>query len=83
MKEKEVSFEAALQRLEKIAEELESEDISLDQSLKRYEEGMKLMALCQRKLEEAKKRVDVLVRKEGEKFELEGFEEDVLKEDLE
>ena len=74
-KEKEVSFEDALKRLEKIATELESDDISLDISLKRYEEGMKLVSVCLKKLEEAKKKVEILTKKENGKFELKDFEE--------
>ncbi|MCM8813771.1 MAG: exodeoxyribonuclease VII small subunit [Candidatus Omnitrophica bacterium] len=74
-KEKELSFEEALKRLEKIAEDLEREDISLDASLSRYEEGMKLMQVCHRKLDEAKKKVDVLVKRNADTFELEPFDE--------
>ncbi len=73
---KELSFEQALQRLEKIAEDLESEDVSLDMSLKHYEEGMKLIAVCNKKLEEAKKKVDLLLKKEGTGFELKEFDEE-------
>jgi len=72
---KELSFEQALQRLEKIAEDLEGEEVSLDTSLKHYEEGMKLIAVCNKKLEEAKKKVDVLLKKDGNDFELKTFEE--------
>jgi len=75
MKEKELSFEEALKRLEKITEDLEGEDISLDISLKRYEEGMKLISVCHKKLEEAKKKVELLIKKEGGKFQLKNFDE--------
>ena len=75
---KELSFEQALKDLERIAEDLESEDISLDVSLKNYEEGMKLIAVCNKKLQEAKKKVDVLVKKDGEKIELESFDNQEL-----
>ncbi|MCP4650767.1 MAG: exodeoxyribonuclease VII small subunit [PVC group bacterium] len=80
MKNKELSFEQALERLEVIAEELEGEDISLDDSLKHYEEGMKLMSLCQKKLEESKKKVDLLVKKEGGKLQLKSFDEESIDE---
>ncbi|MFH2138994.1 MAG: exodeoxyribonuclease VII small subunit [Candidatus Omnitrophota bacterium] len=80
MKEKELSFEEALKRLEKIAEDLEGEDISLDASLKHYEEGMKLMGICQKKLQEAKKKVDLLVKKEGHNFSLKSFDEEPIEE---
>ncbi|MFH1062304.1 MAG: exodeoxyribonuclease VII small subunit [Candidatus Omnitrophota bacterium] len=75
---KELSFEQALKSLEKIAEDLESEDISLDASLKNYEEGMKLIAICNKKLQEAKKKVDVLVKKDGKTLELKSFDEQGL-----
>ena len=81
MKEKELSFEDALKHLEKITEDLEREDISLDISLRRYEEGMKLISVCHKKLEEAKKKVDLLVKKEGGKFQLKNFNESSIDED--
>ncbi|MBU4234690.1 MAG: exodeoxyribonuclease VII small subunit [Candidatus Omnitrophica bacterium] len=77
---KELSFEEALKRLEKIAEDLENDDVSLDVSLKHYEEGMRLIGLCNKKLEEAKKKVDVLVKKEGKKFQLKDFDEKLVAE---
>ncbi|MBU0634117.1 MAG: exodeoxyribonuclease VII small subunit [Candidatus Omnitrophica bacterium] len=80
-KEKELSFEEALKKLEKIADELQEEDISLDISIKRYEEGMKLISVCHKKLEEAKKKVELLVRKEGGKFQLKSFDESSMEED--
>ncbi len=73
---KELSFEQALKRLEKIAEELEGDDVSLDVSLKHYEEGMKLIGICNKRLQEAKKKVEVLVKKEGKKFQLSSFDEE-------
>lgn len=75
---KELSFEQALKRLEKIAEELEGEDVCLDISLKHYEEGMKLVSVCNKKLEEAKKKVDLLLKKEGKKFQLKAFDGEPL-----
>ena len=77
---KELSFEEALKRLEKIAEDLENDDVSLDVSLKHYEEGIRLIGLCNKKLEEAKKKVDVLVKKEGKKFQLKDFDEKLVEE---
>lgn len=72
---KELSFEEALKRLEKIAAELEDEDMELDSSLKKYEEGMKLIKICYKKLEESKKKVELLVKKEDGNFELKRFDE--------
>lgn len=70
---KELSFEQALKRLEKIAGELEDDDVALDISLKHYEEGMKLIGICSKRLQEAKKKVDLLVNKDGKKFQLSSF----------
>ncbi len=69
----EIKFEEALKKLEKIVSELEEGNLSLDDSLKKYEEGIRLAALCSKKLEAAKKKVEILVKKEGGKIELEPF----------
>jgi exodeoxyribonuclease VII small subunit len=59
-------FEESLNKLEKIVSKLEEGDISLDESLKLFEEGIKLSRFCNQKLEEAEKRVEILVKgKEG------------------
>lgn len=58
----EIKFEKALDRLEKIVEELESGNISLEDALKKYEEGVKLSRICQTKLEQAEKKIEVLTR---------------------
>ena len=52
----EMKFEDGLKRLEKIVEELESGNISLDDSLEKYEEGITLSKACSRKLEIARKK---------------------------
>jgi len=75
---KEISFEQALKRLEKIAEDLENDDIALDASLKHYEEGMKLIHICNRRLDEAKKKVDILTGKAGKKFQLKNFDTETV-----
>ena len=51
---KELNFEEALEKLAKINEKLESEEISLDESVKLFREGLELSKLCQKKLDEAK-----------------------------
>jgi exodeoxyribonuclease VII small subunit len=58
----EMKFEDALKRLEKIVEELEGGDLPLEESLSRYEEGIRLSGLCARKLEQAKKKIEMLVK---------------------
>jgi exodeoxyribonuclease VII small subunit len=59
-------FEDALSKLEKIVSKLEDGDIPLEESLKLFEEGIRLSRLCNEKLDEAQKRVEILVKgKEG------------------
>jgi exodeoxyribonuclease VII small subunit len=53
-------FETALSGLEKIVEHMESGDLALEDSLKSYEEGVRLARFCTEKLNEVQKRVDVL-----------------------
>lgn len=72
----EQSFEKALERLEKIVDELEGGDLPLDEALKRYEEGIKLVQVCSKKLEAAQKKIELLTRTPGGKFQLKPFEED-------
>ncbi len=60
--EKEMKFEKALERLEEIVQTLEKGDMPLEDSLKVFEEGIKLSHLCMAKLDEAEKRVEILVK---------------------
>ena len=77
---KEITFEKALEKLEEIVAQLEAGDLSLDASMKKYEEGIKLARFCQEKLEKAKAKVETLV-KEGEgRFSKKAFEEMKTKE---
>jgi exodeoxyribonuclease VII small subunit len=60
-------FEERLARLEKIVEELEAGDLTLDDSLARYEEGVKTLKKCYEILRDAEKRVEILLKSgEGE-----------------
>jgi exodeoxyribonuclease VII small subunit len=59
-------FEDALSKLEKIVAKLEGGDVPLEESLKLFEEGIRLSRLCNQKLDEAEKRVEILLKnKEG------------------
>ena len=58
----EPSFEASLDRLQKIVQKLESGDAPLDESLKLFEEGVSVAKNCQEKLSAAEKRVEILVK---------------------
>ena len=71
----EMKFEEALKKLEKIVEDLEKGDLSLDEALKKYQEGIELSRLCHTRLERAKKKIDVLTRNKKGEFELKPLEE--------
>ncbi len=73
---KEPKFEEALQKLEKIVEDLESGKLSLDESMKRYEEGIRLSKLCSKRLEEAKKKVELLLKSDDGKLATQPLNED-------
>jgi exodeoxyribonuclease VII small subunit len=55
-------FETALKRLEEIVKKLENGELSLDSALQLFEEGIKLSRFCHTKLEEAERRVEILVK---------------------
>ncbi len=70
----EPKFEEALKRLEEIVEDLEGGDLSLDESLAKYEEGVKLSVLCAGKLEAAKRKIEVLIKEGEDKYSLKPFD---------
>jgi exodeoxyribonuclease VII small subunit len=61
----ELSFEAALKRLEDVVADLESGRLSLEDSLARFEEGMRLSKMCQQKLKGVELRIEKLVADNG------------------
>jgi len=71
----EVKFEEALKKLEKIVEDLEKGDLSLDEALKKYQDGIELSRLCAQRLENAKKKIDVLTKNKKGEFELKPLDE--------
>lgn len=62
MAEKEKKFEVALSELEEIVTQLESTELPLEDSLELFERGIKLSRLCSKKLSEAEKKVDQLLK---------------------
>ena len=58
----EMKFEEAVSRLEKIVQQLEEGEKSLEDSLKLFEEGIKLSKFCSGKLEEAKRKIEILTK---------------------
>ena len=77
----EIKFEDALKKLEKIVADLEDGSLSLDDALGRYEEGIKLSKLCAKKLELAKKKVEILMKSEDGSVELKPFDESCVVEE--
>jgi exodeoxyribonuclease VII small subunit len=73
MAEKTVDFEKSLERLENIVDEMESGDLPLEQMIKHFEEGSKLVALCSQKLTDVEQKIEKLVKK-GDGLGTEPFE---------
>jgi len=71
----EVKFEDALKKLEKIVEDLERGDLSLDEALKKYQEGLELSRACTQRLDSAKKKIDVLIKTKKGEFETKPLDE--------
>lgn len=74
------SFEEDMKRLQKIVEELSSGKLTLGEALKIYEEGVKLAQSCAATLNEAQRKVELLMKKDG-KYSLEKFDDTSLKEE--
>lgn len=72
----EMKFESALGKLEEIVDKLESGDIGLDESLKLYEEGMKLLKFCTAKLDEVEKKIEILVKDKNGKVYTKSFKDE-------
>ena len=73
---KKPDFERSLARLEEVVRRLESPQLSLDDAMKLFEEGVALSRECQKQLEEAEGRVEILLKKADGKIAAEPFETD-------
>ena len=62
MAEKKITFEGELKELEKASEKLKSQDVSLEDAIKSYEEGLKHYKKCSEILEEAEARIETLTK---------------------
>jgi len=62
-----LTFEEAMKQLEEIVKQLEDEDLPLEKAISYYEQGMKLSKLCNDLLEDAEKKVTLLVEENNEK----------------
>jgi exodeoxyribonuclease VII small subunit len=72
--QKKPDFEKSLARLEEVVRRLESPQLSLDEAMKLFEEGVILSRECQKQLEEAEGRVEILLKKADGKIVAEPFE---------
>ncbi len=67
------TFEDSLNELEKIASNLENGDLGLDEAIKEFEKGINLSKECSKKLDEAEKRINILVQGENGELKEESF----------
>lgn len=78
--EPEQTFEGAMDRLEAIVEQMESGKMMLEELIVRYEEGMKLVKVCQERLASAEQRIEIITRNSAGKTVIRNFEPAVEKE---
>lgn len=67
------TFEESLSELEQIASNLESGNLGLDEAIKEFEKGIKLSKECSQKLDEAEKKINILVQGEDGELKEENF----------
>lgn len=73
-KETPPTFESAIERLESIVEQMESNKLPLEDLLLRYEEGIQLVKICSEKLAAAEKRIEIITKEAGGKSRAVEFE---------
>lgn len=71
--EEKINFEESIEKLEEIASKLEGGEISLDESLKLFEEGIKMLKACNAAIDNAEQKVNVLLSKGGDEMQEEAF----------
>lgn len=81
MPEKQQTFEASLKALEKIVSRLEDGELSLEESLKLFEDGVSLSRDCQERLNQAERRIEILLKDEQGNPTLETITTEDLRED--
>jgi exodeoxyribonuclease VII small subunit len=73
-RETEPNFEGAMDRLEKIVEQMESGKLPLEDLIVRYEEGMNLVKVCQERLANAEQKIEIIARNSAGKTVVKDFE---------
>jgi exodeoxyribonuclease VII small subunit len=61
------TFEKAMNKLEKIVQELESTDLPLEKAIKKFEEGVQLSKFCSEKLDETEKKITILLKDQNDR----------------
>lgn len=69
-----INFEENMEKLEKIVTELEKGELNLDDSVKKFEEGINISKECNKILEDAEKKITILVKKEDGETDEENFD---------
>ena len=75
MQNNNINFESAMERLEKLTQELNREGITLEESLALYEEGVKLAKICNQMLEDTERKIKILQISENGEIEEKDFAE--------
>ena len=73
-REAELNFEGAMDRLEKIVEQMESGKLPLEELIVRYDEGMNLLKVCQERLAKAEQKIEIIARNSAGKAIVRDFE---------
>jgi exodeoxyribonuclease VII small subunit len=68
VKKKEISFEEALKKLEEISIKMGDTGLSLEESIKMFQEGMDLSSVCNKKLDEAEKKINIVLNNKDGKL---------------
>jgi exodeoxyribonuclease VII small subunit len=68
MAEKKLTFEKALEKLEEIVRQIEEGKVSLEESIEKYAEGVKLVGTCREILDQAEKKIQLLAKAEGDRL---------------
>jgi exodeoxyribonuclease VII small subunit len=69
-----IKFEEALSKLESLVEELERGELSLEESLAAFEEGIRLSRICSKQLDEAERKIEILIKGEDGQLRIEDFD---------
>ena len=68
------TFESAMERLQRIVQQMESDKLPLEEMLERYEEGIRLVQFCGEKISAAEKRIEIITRNAAGKPQIADFE---------